>query len=270
MTPRLLLRFALGLLACYGGLCAVIFTVQRRLQYFPDRSSEAGALQRAGASGLVPWRGAEGHLLGWRRPGPSKASARVLVFHGNAGNALDRVYYVQLFESLGADVVLMEYPGYGARPGEPTEATLVAAGREAVAALAPEGPLYLVGESLGSGVALQVAGSARAQVQGVLLVTPYARMSEVGAEAYPWLPVRWLLRDRWDNLAALPTYPGPVAILLAGRDEVVGAAQGRRLAEAALGPIKVWEQPEAGHNTLSLAPRVGHWAEAWTFLRPGS
>ncbi|HJW33878.1 MAG TPA: alpha/beta fold hydrolase [Holophagaceae bacterium] len=270
MTLKLVVRSLLVVLALYGGLCAVVFAVQRKLQYFPDRSSEAGALRRAAASGLVPWRTTEGALLGWRRPGPSKASARLLVFHGNAGNALDRVYYVRLFESLGADVVLMEYPGYGARPGEPTEATLVAAGREAATALAREGPLYLVGESLGSGVALQVAGSAPAQVQGVLLVTPYARMSEVGAEAYPWLPVRWLLKDRWDNLAALPTYPGPVVILLAGRDEVVGAAQGRRLAEAARGPIKVWEQPEAGHNTLSLAPRGGHWEEAWTFLRPGS
>ncbi|HJV23459.1 MAG TPA: alpha/beta fold hydrolase [Holophagaceae bacterium] len=267
---RFLLRALLVLLALYGGLCAVVFAVQRRLQYFPDRSEEAGAQQRAAASGLVPWRSPEGRLLGWRRPGVSTAARRVLVFHGNAGNALDRVYYLRLFEGFGADVVLLEYPGYGARPGDPCEATLVAAGREAASLLAQEGPLVLLGESLGSGVALQVAAADPAHIQGLLLVTPYARMSEVGAEAYPWLPVRWLLKDRWDNLAALPRIRGPVAILLAGRDEVVGAAQGRRLATAARSPVQVWEQPEAGHNTLSLAPRGGHWAEAWAFATGGS
>ncbi|HJV91111.1 MAG TPA: alpha/beta fold hydrolase [Holophagaceae bacterium] len=270
MTLRLLLRSVLLLLALYGGLCAVVFALQRRLQYFPDRSSEAGALRRAAASGLVAWRDPGGHLLGWRRPGPAQAAARLLVFHGNAGNALDRLYYVRLFEALGVDVVLMEYPGYGARAGAPSEAALVAAGAEAAALLAAEGPLFLLGESLGSGVALQVAGAAPTRVRGVLLVTPYARMSDVGAEAYPWLPVRWLLRDRWDNLAALPRYPGPVAILLAGQDEVVGAAQGRKLAAEARGPVQVWEQPKAGHNTLTLAPREGHWADLWAFVRTGS
>ncbi len=265
MTLRFLFRSLLTLLALYGGLCLVVFVVQRRLQYFPDRSTEAGALKRAAASGLVPWRDARGELLGWRRPGRSASTPRLLVFHGNAGNALDRIYYVRLFESLGVEVVLLEYPGYGARGGEVSEATLVAAGREAAELLAREGPLLLLGESLGSGVACQVAAADPGRIQGLLLVTPYARMSEVGAEAYPWLPVSWLLRDRWENVAALPNYPGPVAILIAGRDEVVGAAQGHRLAEACRGPVKVWVQPEAGHNTLSLAPRGGHWAELWAF-----
>jgi hypothetical protein len=269
MTLKFLIRSLLVLVALYGGLCAVVFAVQRSLQYFPDRSPEAGALQRAAASGLVPWRNEEGQLLGWRRPGVPKAARRLLVFHGNAGNALDRLYYVRLFEPMGFDVVLMEYPGYGARPGEVSEPALVAAGREAADLLAQEGSLLVLGESLGSGVAAQVAAADPGRIQGLLLVTPYARMSEVGAAAYPWLPVRWLMRDRWDNLAALPRYPGPVAILIAGRDEVVGATQGHRLAQACRGPVKVWVQPEAGHNTLSLAPRGGHWVELLAFASGG-
>lgn len=264
MTLRLLLRIALGLLALYGGLCAVVFAVQRRLQYFPDRSSEAGAIQRAAASGLVPWRAPDGGLLGWRRPGPSRAP-HLLIFHGNAGNALDRLYFIRLAEALGMEGVLLEYPGYGARPGEISEAALVAAGREALERLAPEGPVVILGESLGSGVAVQVAAAEPAAVRGLLLVTPYARMSDLGAEAYLWLPVRWLMRDRWDSAAAIGRYPGPVALLLAGRDEVVGPAQGRALAAACRGPVKVWIQPEAGHNTLSLAPEAGGWREALAF-----
>ncbi len=264
MTLRILFRALLAFLAVYGGLCAVVFLVQRSLQYFPDRSTEAAALRRAAAAGLLPWSSPEGRLLGWRRGGVSKASRRVLVFHGNAGNALDRVYYVRLFEGLGVDVVLFEYPGYGAREGRISESELVAAGREAASLLAQEGPLLLLGESLGSGVAAQVAAGDPSRIQGLFLVTPYARMSEVGGQAYPWLPVRWLLKDRWDNVAALARYRGPVAILIAGRDEVVGAAQGHRLAEACRGPVRVWVQPEAGHNTLELGGRG--WAELLAFV----
>lgn len=269
MSLRLLFRALLVFLALYGGLCAVVFAVQRSLQYFPDRSTEAAALRRAAASGLVAWRDAGGRLLGWRRSGASKAARRLLVFHGNAGNALDRVYYVRLFEGLGVDVVLMEYPGYGARPGDISEPALVVAGREAAALLAQEGPLLLLGESLGSGVAAQVAAAEPGRIQGLLLVTPFARMSDVGARAYPWLPVRALMRDRWDNAAALARYPGPVAILIAGRDEVVGAEQGHRLAQCCRGLVKVWIQPDAGHNTLDLSPRAGFWADLLAFATAG-
>ena len=260
---RGLLRLGAALAAAYGLICLAVFLVQRRLQYFPERSDEATALRRAAPLGLVPWRGSRGELLGWRRPG-RPAALRLLVFHGNAGNALDRAYYLPLAEALGAEAVLMEYPGYGARPGDLSEPALVAAGREAASLLAREGPLVLLGESLGSGVAVQVAVAQPGDLEGLLLVTPYASMADLGAAAYPWLPVRRLMRDRWDSEGCLGRYPGPVAILLAGRDEVVGAEQGRRLARACRGPVRIWEQPEAGHNSLDLAPEAG-WREALAF-----
>jgi pimeloyl-ACP methyl ester carboxylesterase len=269
MSLRLLLRAVAGLVASYALLCLLVFLLQRKLQYFPETGEEGGALRRAAAAGLGPWRSSDGRLLGWRPLGGTPAALRVLVFHGNAGNALDRAYYVALGRQLGAEVVLMEYPGYGARAGEITEASLVAAGREAVARLAPEGPLVVLGESLGSGVACQVAAAEPSRVRGLLLVTPYLSMAEVGARAYPWLPVSLLMRDRWDNRAALAKYSGPVGILVAGRDEVVGADQGRALAGACRGPHRLVVQPEAGHNTFSLAPQAG-WAELLSFATAGS
>lgn len=269
MVLRMLIRTLAGLLIGYGLVCLVVFLLQRKLQYFPETGSEAGALRRAAAAGLEPWRSPEGRLIGWRPQGGAPAPLRVLVLHGNAGNALDRAYYVKLCHQLGAEAVLLEYPGYGARPGDISEAALVAAGREAVARLAPEGPLVVLGESLGSGVACQVAAAEPARLKGLLLVTPYLSMVEVGARAYPWLPVSLLMRDRWDNRAALANYPGPVAILVAGRDEVVGADQGRALAAACRGPHRLVVQPEAGHNTFSLAPQTG-WAELLSFASGGS
>ena len=261
---RNLVRVGAFLAAGYGFLVLAFFLLQRRFQYFPDRSTEAAAVRRASALGLAPWRDGEGRLIGWRpgRPAP----LRLLIFHGNAGNALDRAYYLRLADVLGAEAVLMEYRGYGARPGEVSEAALVQAGRETASLLAREGRMVVLGESLGSGVAVQVAATRPMGVRGLLLVTPYASMADLGAEIYPWLPVRLLLRDRWDSETAIRGYAGPVAVILAGRDEVVGAAQGRRLVRACPGPARIWEQPEAGHNTLDLSPNEGGWAEAFAFV----
>ncbi|MBK9796018.1 MAG: alpha/beta hydrolase [Holophagaceae bacterium] len=266
-----LLKLLLWGLAAYAGLCLAAFLGQRRLMYFPERTSEREALQRAARLGLGPWRDGEGRIIGWRRPLVAPAHRpRVLLMHGNAGDAQGRVAYLPLLEAAGFEAVLLEYPGYGCRPGAPSEAAFVADARAALARLRTEGaPIFLLGESLGSGVAAQVAAADPAAVAGLLLVTPFARMTEVAAWHYPIFPMGLLLRDRWNSLDAIRNYPGPVSLLIAGRDEVVGAPQGHRLAEACPGPNKAWEVPLAGHNELPLHPGPP-WSEALAFLRARS
>lgn len=264
------LRLLAWSLVAYAGLCLGAFLAQRRLMYFPERLPESEALQRAARLGLAPWRNEEGRLLGWRRPVSSSPRPRVLLLHGNAGDAQVRVGYLPLLEAAGFEGVLLEYPGYGCRPGEPSEFALVDDARRALAQLCSEGaPVFLLGESLGSGVAVQVAAADPASVSGLLLVTPFARMTEVAAMHYPIFPMGLLLRDRWDNLGAIRNYSGPVAVVIAGRDEVVGAQQGHRLAKACPGPLKVSVVPQVGHNELPLQPGPP-WSEALSFLREKS
>jgi len=263
-----LLRLLIGGCLIYGGLCLLAFLAQRRLMYFPERGPEAEAIQRAARLGLAPWRDGAGRLLGWRRPSVSGARPRMLILHGNAGDALGRLDYLPVLEAAGFEGLLLEYPGYGCRPGNPSEGALVADARAALDLLRGEGaPVFLLGESLGSAVALQVAASKPWAVAGLLLAVPFAHMSEVAAWHYPILPMGLLLRDRWDSLGAIRAYPGPVAFLLAGRDEVVGLQQGRRLAAACPGPNLVLEVPQAGHNDLPLRPGLPPWSEALGFLR---
>jgi pimeloyl-ACP methyl ester carboxylesterase len=192
------------------------------------------------------------------------------VLHGNAGSALDRVYYAAALAPLGVEVLLLEYPGYGARPGEPSRPALTAAAIEALQALAAEGPgpVWLLGESLGSGVVARAAALRPGAASGLVLVTPYARLAEVARLHYPWLP-SFLLRDRWDPLADLDGYLGPAAVLVAGRDEVVGAAQGRRLFDALRGPKLLSVQSAATHNGLDLDPAQPFWADAVALLSSG-
>ena len=261
------LGWLLGALGLYAGLCLLVFAFQRRLLYFPERAGEAAALARAARLGLEPWRDGEGRLRGWRAPGPGRPGARFLVLHGNAGSALDRVYYPEALRRLGLEVSILEYPGYGARPGSPSEPSLVAAALDAVDALASSGeaPIWLLGESLGSGVAARAASLRPQAVRGLLLVTPFASLPELARHHYPVLP-GFLLRDRLEPVRDLRAYRGPVAVLVAGRDEVVTAAQGRRLFEALPGPKRLWEQPNALHNTLELGPDLPMWPEVVSFL----
>ncbi|HJW73092.1 MAG TPA: alpha/beta fold hydrolase [Geothrix sp.] len=264
-----LLRMVLWSLAIYAGLCLLAFLAQRRLMYFPALDTEPEALHRAAGLGLTPWRDGKGTLLGWKRPVSRPMLARVLVLHGNAGDALDRVAYLPVLEAAGFEAVLLEYPGYGSRSGGRSESWLVRDARAALRRLREESaaPVILLGESLGSGVAVQVAAAEPGSVAGLLLATPFARMTEVAAYHYPYLPMRLLLLDRWDSLGAIRRYSGPVALVLAGEDEVVGAAQGRRLAQACVGPTAVWEVPGATHNALPLRPGDPPWTEALAFLQ---
>jgi len=267
---RLLVLLA-GCAAVIGGLFVVLATLQRRLLYFPvhddlDRATQAASQRRA-----VPWIEG-GQFLGWRSASPERpARAVLLVLHGNAGSALDRLYFRDVFQAAGAvDVVLLEYPGYGPRPGEPSQATLVAACRDAVALLARGGvPVVLVGESLGSAVAALASAEERATIAGLLLVTPLASVTAVAKRHYPFIPSA-LVADAYRADLALPRYAGPVAFLVAGRDEVVFTDLGLGLYEARTGPKRLWIEDGASHNGLRYDPADPKWAEILRFLVPSS
>jgi pimeloyl-ACP methyl ester carboxylesterase len=252
----------------YVGLCVVVFVVQRRLLYFPARATEAEELTRAARAGFTPWRDGAGKLIGWRASPAKGARTRVLVFHGNAGSALDREHLAAALVAHGLEVVLLEYPGFGARPGTPSIDSLSAAAVDALQTLGAEGrgPVWLLGESVGSGVAARaIALLPPHAVQALLLVTPFSRITEVARIHYPLLP-SVILRDRYAPIDDLAAFRGPTVVLVAGRDEVVGAEQGRRLFASLQGPKQLVVQELATHNSVELWPSSPFWEGAVTFL----
>lgn len=256
----------------YAAMVLMLAGCQRHLIYYPSRGGEAQLLQVAEETGMAPWRNAEGEIIGWKasaRGGEEEEVRTVVVFHGNAGYALHRGYFVNGFQTLpGAwEVYVFEYPGYGSRAGRPSEARIVAGAEEAMGQLAREGRtgLYLVGESLGSGVATAMAERFPENTSGLLLVTPFTTLADVGQAHYPFFPVKLLLRERYDNRGALAGYSGPVAILLAERDEVVPARLGRELYESYAGPKRLWVQEGHTHNTLDLSAGASWWREVAEF-----
>lgn len=268
MAGTLKLLGTAGLLAAliYAGLCALLYLGQRKMIYFPMCASEDSLRDQAAAEGLLPWH-VGGRHAGWQTTN-IQARACLLMLHGNAGYAAHRIsYFRELLRLTGEfQVFLLEYPGYGARPGEPTEASLVGAAREAMQSLPPDKPVYLMGESLGSGVAVAIWPEFQPQVRGVILVVPFSSLREAARHHYPWLPTSLILRDRFEVETVLRGRDmGPLFVALAGRDEVVPMALGKKLFEAYGGRKQIWIAPEAGHNDLGH-PDAAWWGNVLTFL----
>ena len=271
---RYVLRLLLLAAGIVGGLALLLFAAQRRLLYFPERQDLARATEEARRLGLEAWIDGGGRFLGWRSAQPSgRAAGRLLVLHGNGGHALHRLYFRDVFQGPGVgvalDVYLLEYPGYGPRPGAHSERAFVDAALEAVDLLGRDapGPLLVLGESLGSAIAAIVAAARPGAVAGVLLVTPLKSVPAVARRHYPFVP-ELLLRDTYRADEALPRFPGPVAFLVAERDEVVFADLGRSLFQQYPGRKRLWIEEGEGHNTVRYDPRDLRWGEMASFLLP--
>lgn len=264
-------RIGRVVLPAYAAALCLVAGCQNSLLYQPRCGSEEEFVGAARRRGLQRWRDAEGRLIGWQRPNP-RAANRLVVFHGNAGCALDRGYYLEAFEALGGgadwEVRIFEYPGYGPRPGAPGKPAFIAEGRAAVQELlaADSRPVFLLGESIGSGTACALAAELPGHVAGLVLVVPFARLQEVAQEKFPWLPVGFLLRDKFDNIAALASYRGRIAFVIAENDEVVGAAQGRKLHESYAGPTLLIPLAGAGHNSIDIQPDSPWFRQTSAFL----
>jgi len=268
---KTLVRTALGLVCIYLLLMAWLFFAQRRMLYFPSVLSSAMADAIAAQNGLEHWYDGAGQLIGWKQL--SKTTAlhdRVLITHGNAGSALDRADYARsLRQVLDCDVYILEYPGYGSRAGSPSQETLFKAADEAFATLEKGGPFYIIGESLGTGVAAYLAGTHPKLVAALLLVAPYDNLGDVAQAHMPLFPAKWLLRDKFESARYLRDYHGPVAVLLGGQDEVVPNRFGRKLYDDYSGLKKVWEIPAASHNDLPEEPKEW-WTELVAFWKASS
>ena len=246
-------------------LAAAIF--QRRLIYFPRTIPPTLAEPAAAELGFVPWRNTSGQIIGWKLPATSSPVASVLIMHGNAGCAIDRGYLanpIQVAESV--DVYVLEYPGYGSRGGSPDKRSILAAAGEAFGLLTNSLPKYLVSESLGAGVACDLARTHPTEVAGLVLFMPYHNLASVAQRKMPLLPAYFLLLDRFNPAECLKDYRGPVKIVLAGADEIIPVESGRRLFEGYHGPKTLQIIPGAHHNDIA-GQSPEWWKEVFSFWK---
>ena len=252
------LGILLYLLACTG-----IAMFQNHLLYFPQR---AGVSEMT-AGGLAPWPSAE-DFRGLLAEPATQARATAIVFHGNAGHAGHRQFYSDVLVPLGVRVILAEYPAYGPRAGELGETSLVADAERTIALAHSQygGPLLIIGESLGAGVAAAASARQRAAISGLLLITPWDRLENVASHHYPLLPVKLLLRDRYDSSSHLAGLRRPVLVAIAADDRIVPARFGRALYDSLPQPKRLALIEGADHNDWFYRLDENWWREAIDFL----
>lgn len=248
-----LARLAFFVFVVYALLVVVISFLQRKLQYFP--SSDMGDPKIPELLGMKPAtiKTEDGlDLVSWFAP-PKEQDGKIIVyFHGNAGNISNRDTKAAFYIQRGYGILLCGYRGYGLNPGTPTEEGLYKDARANIKWLSAQGysmaQLVLYGESLGSGVAVQMAGEF--QPKQVVLEAPFSSAAHVAKKAYFWLPVDSIMKDRYDNLEKIPHVKADILIVHGDRDEVVPIALGKRLFEAANHPKQFITIERGQHNDL--------------------
>lgn len=262
------LRRIMSLLLTYFLMLLAVFLLQRKMMYFPTRFAAEQLEALVDELNLQPWPSASEMRGLISKTPPANSKGTVLVFHGNAGAAVHRMYFIGALQGLGYRVIIAEYPGYGARGGSPSEDVFIKDGivSAQMALQAFKEPLFLCGESLGSGVVAGIVASQSLPVKGLLLITPFDSMVKVAQHHYWYFLARWLILDRYDNAANLQGFHGPVAMLLAERDEVIPSRHTLALYDSISGPKKLWRFENAGHNNLPMDVRQLWWSEVMGFI----
>lgn len=255
-----------GLLVIYVVLVGSVYLFQRKLQYFPNpdpvplpRGEEFQGLQE------VELATEDGHRLhSWYWPGERPLT--LVYFGGNGGNRADRLEWARLFHRLGYGLLLPDYRGYGGNPGTPTETGLYIDAQAAVDWLARESgrKLAYLGESLGSGVAVEMA--TRATPAGLIIQSGFSSAAAVGQHRYPLLPVGLLMKDPFDSMPKIRGLNCPLLSIHGDLDRTVPLSLGRALYDAAPQPKEWMPVRGAAHNDVSGVGGPSYWQKIDDFL----
>ena len=250
-AARIFLAMLLFAAVVFAGICVFVFAIQRSLIYFPQPASN-----QAGITVLTLPTGT-GSVLVSTRP---HAGPDALIYFG--GNAEDVSQSMPDFASAFPNhaIYLLHYPGYGGSSGSPSQQAIFADSLALFDRVHAEHPnVVVVGRSLGSGVAVWIA-SLRPVVR-LVLVTPYDSLADVAAQHFPYVPVRWLLRDKYESWRYAPQVTAPTWIIVAEDDEVIPRSSSDQLRTRFRERIVSYVVlPGVGHNTIQDSPNY------WTLL----
>lgn len=245
------LRLARRVLVLYLLLVIGMMVLEKRFIFFPARWPQGDWSPLAVPCEDAWFAAADGvKLHGWFVP-HAQPRAVMLIASGNAGNVTVWRDELEWLHAHGVAAMVFDYRGYGRSQGEPDEPGLLADARAARAWLAqrtgvPEEAIVLRGRSLGGGVMVDLA--ARDNARGLVLESTFTSLPDVAAQVYFWLPVRLLMRTRFDSLSKIGSYHGPLLQSHGDADEIVPWRLGRRLFDAAPGPKQWVTIRGGGHN----------------------
>ncbi len=256
---RRVCRWAILALLTYLGIVIVFWFFERRLVFQPTSADEAWLKAEDDRSQDVTFTSSDGNTIHGRWiPPESPQHGAVLVANGNGGNLTHRGRLAaDLRKSLGAGVLLFDYPGYGKSTGTPTEDGCYASGDAAYKWLTdeqkvPPNRIVLCGESLGGGTAVELA--TRHDHRALVLIYTFTSLPAAAKYHFPFLPAHALMRTRFDNLAKIGRCPRPVFFLHGTADRVVPFGHSEQLYAAANEPKQFLRLDGFGHSMLIGEP----------------
>lgn len=250
-----MISILVAIVGLYVAVVTAAYVRQRSMMYFPDPQRVEPQAVDVQAEEIGFSAGDGEMLIAWyRKAEPGEPT--VLYFTGNAGSVAWRSERMNYIADKGYGYLFLNYRGYGGSTGSPTEEGLIADGLAAYQELAHRGipgrSIILFGESLGAAVAVQIAS--QREVKAVILEAPFTSAVDVAMKTYPYLPSKWLMKDRFESLNHIKFIGAPLFIVHGETDQVVPFSLGERLYQDALEPKEFMAVPGAGHNELDIAP----------------
>ena len=215
-----------------------LYFYRRNLLYHPNENNYSGdnisvAIQKVKIS--TP---DNIELVGWYHKKDLKNFKTLVFFHGNAGSLENRIYKLNHFQDMDINFLIIAWRGFSGNNGKPSEEGLYLDGKSAIDWLINNGVneknLVLYGESLGTGVATHLAQNKN--FAGVILETPFTSMIDTAKKFYPYIPVKLLLKDKFENYKKIKNINSPILIMHGEKDQIVPFEMGKKMFEIANEP----------------------------------
>ena len=228
----------LGLVSFYVLLLTIVFFFQRNLLYHPTENNYFGDKLNISIEKIRITTKDNIDLLAWYHQKNLKEYKTILFLHGNAGSLENRIHKINHFKDMNVNFVLLSWRGFSGNKGEPTEEGLYEDARSAIDWIKSKGILekniVIYGESLGTGVATEI--SQNKNFGGIILESPFTSMIDAGKDKYPYLPVRLLLKDKYESDKKIKNINIPILIMHGKVDNIVPFHMGKKMYDLANQP----------------------------------
>ena len=232
------MKFIIGIIIIYSSVLILLFIFQRSLMYHPQENNYSGDQLKVEVEKVKITTSDNINLLGWFHKKDLKKFKTIVYFHGNAGNLENRIHKLNHFKDMDVNFLIIAWRGFSGNQGKPSEKGLYNDGNSAILWLKNLGlkdnDIVLYGESLGTGVATEIAQNNN--FAGLVLETPFTSMIEAAKNFYPYIPVDFLLKDKYDNQNKIKNINMPVLVMHGEADQIVPFWMGEKIFEMANQP----------------------------------
>ena len=226
------------ILLIYLSFIVYLFFFQRNLLYLPNENNYSGDKIKVDIEEVQIKTSDNINLLGWFHKKDLNKFKTIVYFHGNAGKLENRIHKLNHFKDMDINFLIISWRGFSESSGRPTEQGLYKDGKSAIDWLKNMGlddkDIILYGESLGTGIAIEIAQNKN--FAGLILETPFTSMIDAAKNVYPYIPVDFLLKDRYENDKKIKNINIPLLVMHGEEDQIIPYKMGKKIYEIANKP----------------------------------